>query len=124
MATAGRVRQRDGSLTLVAAALLALAALAWVLSAQRMSGMDMGPGTALGGLGWFAVTWLLMMAAMMLPALPRRRRPRARHLASWPATIAAWVGAGLVAYAAFEGSALSTSAGLPGTAQAVMSPRA
>ena len=29
----------------------------------------MGPGTDLGGLGWFAVVWATMMAAMMLPSL-------------------------------------------------------
>jgi predicted metal-binding membrane protein len=31
--------------------------------------MDMGPGTDLGGLGWFAGIWAVMMAAMMLPSL-------------------------------------------------------
>src|SRR5438105_10608033 len=36
-----------------------------------MRGMDMGPGTGLGGLGWFLGIWVTMMAAMMLPsALP------------------------------------------------------
>ncbi|HKH22028.1 MAG TPA: DUF2182 domain-containing protein, partial [Solirubrobacterales bacterium] len=35
----------------------------------RMQGMDMGPGTDLGGLGWFAGVWAVMMAAMMLPSL-------------------------------------------------------
>src|SRR5436309_1976214 len=36
-----------------------------------MRGMDMGPGTDLGGLGWFLGIWVTMMAAMMLPsALP------------------------------------------------------
>jgi predicted metal-binding membrane protein len=31
--------------------------------------MDAGPGAELGSARWFAVTWVLMMAAMMLPAL-------------------------------------------------------
>jgi len=30
--------------------------------------MDAGPGSDLGGPGWFAATWALMMA-MMLPAV-------------------------------------------------------
>jgi hypothetical protein len=46
------------------AALLAAAALAWGLTADRMAGMDAGPGTALGSLGWFTGVW-----AMMLPSL-------------------------------------------------------
>jgi predicted metal-binding membrane protein len=51
--------------------LAAVAALCWVLSVQRMQGMDMGPGTDLGSLSWFLPTWVIMMAAMMLPsALP------------------------------------------------------
>jgi predicted metal-binding membrane protein len=36
---------------------------------RRMAGMDAGPGSDLGGPGWFAATWALMMAAMMLPAV-------------------------------------------------------
>jgi hypothetical protein len=35
------------------AILLAVAALAWWLAAARMAGMDAGPGTDLGALGWF-----------------------------------------------------------------------
>lgn len=34
----------------------ALAATAWVLTNDRMSGMDAAPGTDLGDLGWFAVS--------------------------------------------------------------------
>ena len=49
--------------------LVALAGGCWAVTAQRMRGMDMGPGTDLGGLGWFAVVWVTMMAAMMLPSL-------------------------------------------------------
>jgi predicted metal-binding membrane protein len=50
-------------------AVLSVAAAGWWLSAGRMQGMDAGPGVALGALGWFAATWLVMMAAMMLPAM-------------------------------------------------------
>src|SRR5829696_3984318 len=90
------------------ALLLALAALAWVLTYQRMESMDMGPGTELGDPGWFAVSWLLMMAAMMLPAATPmvaayRRRGSAGGSAAFAAGyLAAWVAAGLAAYAAFE----------------------
>ena len=34
-----------------------------------MRGMDAGPGTDLGGLGWFVGIWVTMMAAMMLPSV-------------------------------------------------------
>jgi len=49
--------------------LLAIAGGCWAVTVERMQGMDMGPGTDLGGLGWFAVVWVTMMAAMMLPSL-------------------------------------------------------
>jgi len=52
---------------LVAATTLA-GLLAWPFSMARMSGMDMGPGTPLGGALPYAVTWVLMMTAMMLPS--------------------------------------------------------
>jgi predicted metal-binding membrane protein len=56
-------------------ALVALVALvAWIVAVDRMRGMDMGPGTALGTLGWYLGIWVTMMAAMMLPsALPALR---------------------------------------------------
>jgi hypothetical protein len=53
----------------VVATLLAAAGLAWWSTAERMAGMDAGPGTALGSLSWFMGVWAMMMAAMMLPSL-------------------------------------------------------
>jgi predicted metal-binding membrane protein len=53
----------------IVAALLAAAGLAWWSTADRMAGMDAGPGTALGSVGWFTGVWATMMAAMMLPSL-------------------------------------------------------
>ena len=50
------------------AALLAAALVAWIVTAQRMRGMDAGPGTDLGAFGWFMGIWVTMMAAMMLPS--------------------------------------------------------
>jgi predicted metal-binding membrane protein len=54
---------------LVVGGLLAAASLAWLSTVARMTGMDAAPGTDLGTLGWFTVTWAVMMAAMMLPGL-------------------------------------------------------
>jgi predicted metal-binding membrane protein len=94
------------------AGLLAIAAACWVLTGHRMAGMDAGPGTALGGLGWFLVSWAVMMAAMMLPAGAPMAVAHARiRPAAWgretPTFVAgyllAWSAAGLVAYALIEG---------------------
>jgi predicted metal-binding membrane protein len=51
------------------AVLFALAAIAWWSTAERMRGMDEGPWSALGTLGWFLGVWVVMMAAMMFPSL-------------------------------------------------------
>jgi hypothetical protein len=51
------------------ALLLALAGAAWWSTADRMAGMDAGPWTDLGALGWFLGVWVVMMAAMMFPSL-------------------------------------------------------
>ncbi|HEX8054732.1 MAG TPA: DUF2182 domain-containing protein [Thermoleophilaceae bacterium] len=61
--------ERGTELRLTALLLLGGAVAAWLVTVQRMHGMDMGPGTDLGGLGWFAGVWAVMMAAMMLPSL-------------------------------------------------------
>jgi predicted metal-binding membrane protein len=88
-------------------ALLALAAGAWVLTGDRMEGMAAAPGADLGDLGWFAVSWLLMMAAMMLPSLVPAAlafaRAGERTVAAFVVGyLAAWTAAGLVAYLLFE----------------------
>ena len=88
-ASASAARRRAAPLSAavqigLVAGLLAVAAGCWVLTGDRMDGMDAGPGTALGGLGWFLVSWAVMMAAMMLPATApmavahARLRPAAR----------------------------------------------
>jgi predicted metal-binding membrane protein len=53
----------------VAAVLLGGALVGWIVTVARMRGMDDGPGTDLGGLGWYAGIWVTMMAAMMLPSV-------------------------------------------------------
>jgi predicted metal-binding membrane protein len=49
--------------------LLALAGAGWWWTVREMRGMDAGPWSGLGGLGWFVGLWVVMMAAMMLPAV-------------------------------------------------------
>jgi len=51
------------------ALLFVLAALAWWSTFDEMQGMDGGPWTALGALGWFLGVWVVMMAAMMFPSV-------------------------------------------------------
>jgi predicted metal-binding membrane protein len=93
------------------ALLFALAAVAWWSTADRMSGMDAGPGTALGALGWFLGVWVVMMAAMMFPSvaptvalyaqMARRRWPLA-PLVFAAGYLVTWAAAGLAAYGVFE----------------------
>jgi predicted metal-binding membrane protein len=94
----------------VVAGLLAAAALAWWLTADRMAGMDGGPGTDLGALGWFTGLWAVMMAAMMLPSLAptaavyaaQMRREPSRVLLFAGGYLLVWSAAGVVAYVLFE----------------------
>jgi predicted metal-binding membrane protein len=91
------------------ALVLAAAAAAWGLTANGMAGMDAGPGTELGSVGWFAVSWFVMTAAMMLPAAAPmvaahgRRAVRADTTGAFAgAYLLTWLAAGLVGYAAIE----------------------
>ncbi len=73
-----------------------------------------GPGSTaseLGTLGWFVVTWIVMMAAMMFPSLAptvalyarvTRRRGTDRALLFAGGYLLVWGAAGAVAYGAFE----------------------
>jgi predicted metal-binding membrane protein len=99
-----------GRLALIAL-LVALAAVAWWSTVDRMSGMDDGPGTSLGAFGWFLGVWVVMMAAMMFPSvaptvalyarMARRRGPIA-PLVFAAGYLLAWAGAGAAAYGIFE----------------------
>jgi predicted metal-binding membrane protein len=94
----------------IVAALLAAAGLAWWSTADRMAGMDSGPGSALGSVGWFTGVWATMMAAMMLPSLAPAaavfatlvRRELSRVLLFAGGYLLAWSVAGIVAYGLFE----------------------
>ena len=96
--------------------LLGAALVTWIVIVQRMRGMDAGPGTDLGGLGWYLGVWLTMMAAMMLPSVApmvllfdkvsaeRARRGRA-VVPTWIFTssyLAVWTLYGLTAYGVYR----------------------
>ncbi len=101
---------------LVAVVLLAGALAAWIVAIDRMQGMDAGPGTQLGGFGWYLGIWVTMMAAMMLPSVApmvlvfsRISRERSRRGRTYAPTwvfvagyLLAWVGYGAAAYAVYR----------------------
>jgi predicted metal-binding membrane protein len=88
--------------------LFALAGGGWWWTVDRMQGMDDGPWSGLGSLGWFLGVWVVMMAAMMFPSvaptvalysrLTRRRDPLA-PLAFAAGYLLTWAAAGLLAFA-------------------------
>ncbi len=101
------VRARLGVVLL----LLVLAAVAWWSTIDRMAGMDAGPGTDLGALGWFLGVWVVMMAAMMFPSLApttalyarmTRQYGWGRAIVFAAAYLLVWGAAGLVAYGLFR----------------------
>ena len=99
-------------------ALLALAVVAWAITGERMEGMDAGPGTDPGTLGFYLTSWVVMMAAMMFPSvaplvaiyvgLQRGRRAKAMPAPVGAATflvagyVVTWTAAGLLAFGLFE----------------------
>jgi len=88
------------------ALLFAFAGIAWWITADRMRGMDEGPGTGLGTLGWFVGVWIVMMAAMMFPSVSptvalysRMARSTTAPLVFVSGYLLAWAAAGVLAYA-------------------------
>jgi len=88
--------------------LAGLVVAAWAVTVERMQGMDAGPGTDLGGLGWYLGIWVTMMAAMMLPSEApaavlvgrlTRGLPTLIFLAGY---LAVWTAYGLAAYGLFR----------------------
>ncbi len=59
---------RTAALAAALAATLGLAAASWVVAVWQIQGMDMGVATRLGSFASFLALWVVMMAAMMLPA--------------------------------------------------------
>jgi predicted metal-binding membrane protein len=100
----------------IATVLLAGALAAWIVTVGRMQGMDAGPGTDLGAVGWYLGIWVTMMAAMMLPSVAPmvlvfagmsrgRGKPRStpfRTSAFLSGYFIAWTAYGLVAYGVFR----------------------
>jgi predicted metal-binding membrane protein len=73
--------------------------------------MNAAPGTNLGPIGWFTVTWSVMMAAMMLPSLAPVAaasaaaafgRTASRAILFAGGYIFVWTAAGIAAYGAVE----------------------
>jgi predicted metal-binding membrane protein len=107
--------------------LLALAVIAWAVTDGRMQGMDAGPGTDPGGLGFYVTVWVAMMAAMMFPSIwpmvvmyarvqeGKRERgdavPAGTNAAFVAGYLVTWTLAGLAFYALLEtGRSLSIDA--------------
>jgi predicted metal-binding membrane protein len=91
------------------ALLFGLAIAGWWFTIGQMSGMDDGPWTALGTLGWFVGVWAVMMAAMMFPSVAptvalysrmTRTRSPLKPLLFVAGYLATWTLAGLLAFAA------------------------
>jgi predicted metal-binding membrane protein len=108
-ATLGGTPPRSGPVQVgLVASLLVVAAGAWAVTDERMGGMDAGPGTELGGLGWFAVVWVTMMAAMMLPSIaPMVLAHPGVQIGATPAFVAGylltWGAVGTLGWALVEG---------------------
>jgi predicted metal-binding membrane protein len=90
------------------ALLFALAGIGWWWTIDQMQGMDDGPWTGLGTLGWFLAVWVVMMAAMMFPSVSPTVALYARMAGErsplLPFSFAAgylvtWAGAGVLAFA-------------------------
>src|SRR5689334_1403858 len=87
------------------AALIAVAVIGWVWTVREMRGMDAGPWTALGSLGWFLGVWVVMMTAMMFPSVAptvalyaRMSTSRLQSLAFAGGYLTTWAAAGVVAF--------------------------
>ena len=103
------VRARLGLIIL----LFVLAGAGWWWTLGQMRGMDSGPWTGLGTLGWFLGVWVVMMAAMMFPSVAptvalysrmSSERLRLAPLVFTAGYVLAWTGAGLLAFSiAFGG---------------------
>jgi predicted metal-binding membrane protein len=96
-------------------ALLLLAVISWAVTGDRMSGMDAGPGTDPGSLGFWITAWVVMMAAMMFPSITpmvlmqvrleegRRRQGKETGVGTTAVFVGGylltWAAAGLLGYA-------------------------
>lgn len=91
----------------IVAGLLGLGAIAWWSTDMRMAGMDAGPGTDPGTLGFYVSTWVVMMGAMMFPSIAPmvlmyaalQRSRRAKGMAAPAAATATFVAGYLLLWA-------------------------
>jgi predicted metal-binding membrane protein len=89
-------------------ATLGLAAACWVLAVRHMVGMNMGTATQLGPFLSFLGSWVVMMAAMMLPGSAPAvvGRAQAAGIRAVPVFIASylavWAAVGAVVYAIYR----------------------
>jgi len=102
---------RAPSIMPVAASLLAAAAVAWVVVAEKAGGMESAPGTMGLGAAAFLGLWVVMMAAMMLPALAPTGALYVGEGAGRAARGLGLTGGYLAAWAAFGALALLASLG-------------
>ena len=112
-ATFGAARSRLALIVL----LFVLAIVGWWWTAREMQGMDGGPWTDLGTLGWFVGVWVVMMAAMMFPSVAptvalysvmTRSRSLRSPMVFTAGYLAAWTGVGVLAFlVASEGGRVS-----------------
>jgi predicted metal-binding membrane protein len=109
----------------IIAALLVLAAAAWLFTAEQAASMSGMGGIAMLGAGLFLATWVVMMMAMMFPAvapmvLTHARVVRARGEGAIPTVafvlgyLAIWTAAGLVPLAVIQLLGSSIAAPLSG----------
>jgi predicted metal-binding membrane protein len=108
-AEVGGVRTGTAATAAALTVTLGLAAVSWVVAVRQMSGMDMGVATRLGSFAFFAVLWVTMMAAMMLPgAVPAvvRRVQASRRVRGVPlflgSYLAVWALVGVAVYALYQ----------------------
>jgi predicted metal-binding membrane protein len=104
-----RVHPDPRSLALIIV-LLGLAIVGWAVTDERMAGMDAGPATDLGTLGFYVSVWVVMMAAMMFPSIApmviaygriqggRKAQGKAK---AGPIAVTVFVGGYLVAWTGF-----------------------
>ncbi len=128
---AGDAQKELAAPAVIALAFLTLAALAWawtIAQSRMMAGMAMGPGS----LGPFAASWIVMMAAMMLPSATPLIFEFARDAEGRPGWQTAtallgltylglWLAFGVAAYALYEALGMPwPSQGLVGGAALVL----
>lgn len=110
--------------------LLILAAASWIFTSTQLAGMDMGSWTHPGPLGFFTVTWVVMLAAMMFPSvapmvvayhrIQRHRRHSGRYAPA--GSTAVFVAGYLVSWTAFGLGAYSLYLWVASLAPGVFTP--